>query len=258
MAERTEAQKAAHAAYNRKYRAEHPAEKTKAQKAANAAAGRKYRATHPGAAAAANRKHQAAHPRAAAARMKVWRDTHPGVAAAAGRKYRDEHPGAAAAAGRKYYAAHPEECAARAQVYRETHPEECAAYGKAYGKAYYAEHPEERAAYGKAYYATEEGRAVVLAVHHRRRARKLGAVGADYTTTEMIKARCDLWGNRCYICGAPMTAIDHVKPLAKGGAHLPCNLRPICKSCNSSKRDKWPYAPAMIRYGAAGRSPIEG
>ncbi len=76
--------------------------------------------------------------------------------------------------------------------------------------------------------------------NNRRYARKLGAFGVDYTTQEMIDARIEYYGGLCWICGAPMEAIDHVKPLAKGGAHLPCNFRPICKHCNSVKKDKWP------------------
>jgi 5-methylcytosine-specific restriction endonuclease McrA len=40
------------------------------------------------------------------------------------------------------------------------------------------------------------------------------------------------------------TEIRHVKPIAKGGAEMLCNLRPICRSCNASKCDKWPYVRA--------------
>lgn len=73
------------------------------------------------------------------------------------------------------------------------------------------------------------------------RGRKRRAKGFDYTTADHIKARCEMWGDRCYLCGAPMQAIDHVIPLAKGGTHWPANLRPICRTCNSKKRDRWPY-----------------
>lgn len=76
----------------------------------------------------------------------------------------------------------------------------------------------------------------------RHRARKLGAFGAQYTTADMIQARWDLYGGRCYLCGEEAQATDHVKPLVAGGAHLPCNLRPICNRCNSVKAGRWPYA----------------
>jgi 5-methylcytosine-specific restriction endonuclease McrA len=42
------------------------------------------------------------------------------------------------------------------------------------------------------------------------------------------------------MCGAEAVEWDHVKPLAKGGAHILANLRPACLSCNRSKRDRWP------------------
>jgi hypothetical protein len=71
--------------------------------------------------------------------------------------------------------------------------------------------------------------------------RKRNALGYDYTTDEMIRGRWEMFGNLCWICGEPATATDHVKPLSKGGSHYPANLRPICKRCNSSKGNKWPY-----------------
>jgi 5-methylcytosine-specific restriction endonuclease McrA len=181
---------------------------------------------------------------------------------------------------RAYRAAHVDEARDYNRHYRKTHTEDIAAYlvehrdtiknqrhtcyeknrdsRKAYSRAYRLAHRDQisetnhirnlarreyYARYHRAYLDTERGRAIAYACCRRRRASKRGAVGADYTTAEMIEARCSLWGNRCWICGGPMQAIDHVKPLAKGGAHLPCNLRPICKPCNSRKGAKWPHEP---------------
>ncbi len=47
----------------------------------------------------------------------------------------------------------------------------------------------------------------------------------------------------CWICGgvSDHMAFDHVKPIAKGGAHIPANLRLACRSCNSSKNARWPF-----------------
>ena len=47
-----------------------------------------------------------------------------------------------------------------------------------------------------------------------------------------------MWGGKCAYCGAPATAIDHAIALTRGGTHWPANLRPSCKSCNSSKGKK--------------------
>jgi len=72
--------------------------------------------------------------------------------------------------------------------------------------------------------------------------------GFGYTRPAHIKARWEMWGGRCWICGARATATDHVKPIARGGAHWPCNLRPVCTSCNSSKHARWtPLAWADVR-----------
>ena len=37
------------------------------------------------------------------------------------------------------------------------------------------------------------------------------------------------------MCGTEATAIDHVKPIARGGSNWPANLRPACTPCNSRK-----------------------
>jgi hypothetical protein len=69
------------------------------------------------------------------------------------------------------------------------------------------------------------------------RARKNGAEG--FYNKEQLKDKIDYYGGKCWICGADYQAIDHVKPLHKGGSNWIANLKPICISCNSSKGDKW-------------------
>jgi 5-methylcytosine-specific restriction endonuclease McrA len=72
----------------------------------------------------------------------------------------------------------------------------------------------------------------------RRRARNASAAGYGYTTAEHIAARWEVWGGRCYMCGKRAEETDHVIPISKGGAHWPSNLRPACRFCNRSKKDK--------------------
>ena len=57
---------------------------------------------------------------------------------------------------------------------------------------------------------------------------------------QSIVARIEYWGRKCWMCGGPYEHIDHVKPIAAGGLHIPANLRPSCAPCNLAKRDKWP------------------
>jgi 5-methylcytosine-specific restriction endonuclease McrA len=115
-------------------------------------------------------------------------------------------------------------------------------------RAYRAANKDKMREYHKNWYASKKGGDISRAAWHRYHARKIGAFGANYTTAKMISDRHEVWGNKCYICGKleskiERLATDHVKPLSSGGAHLPCNLRPICLSCNSAKGNKWPYMP---------------
>jgi 5-methylcytosine-specific restriction endonuclease McrA len=75
-----------------------------------------------------------------------------------------------------------------------------------------------------------------------RRARIRGLVLplAPVTDTR-IRGRQSMYGNKCWLCGAPADSIDHVKPLDANGYHIPANLRPACRTCNSAKKDAWPY-----------------
>jgi len=118
---------------------------------------------------------------------------------------------------------------------------------------YYKENREEKLAYCKEYRRTHHKEVLAMtaawvrlnpklerARGQRRRARAFSAKGI--ATVQQIAARWEMFGNRCYICGGVATATDHVKPLSKGGANWPCNLRPICTKCNSKKGNKWPYS----------------
>jgi 5-methylcytosine-specific restriction endonuclease McrA len=80
------------------------------------------------------------------------------------------------------------------------------------------------------------------AIQARRRARRRDATVVRFTR-EQILAKVAYWGGRCWICGGSYEVIDHVKPLARGGAHMLSNLRPACRTCNLSKGGKWPYQP---------------
>lgn len=74
----------------------------------------------------------------------------------------------------------------------------------------------------------------------QRYALRRGAFTISFTP-EQLAAKVAYWGDRCWLCTGEWTAIDHVKPLSKGGPHILANLRPICQSCNSHKRNTWPW-----------------
>jgi 5-methylcytosine-specific restriction endonuclease McrA len=62
-------------------------------------------------------------------------------------------------------------------------------------------------------------------------------------------------GRRCVYCASPLefafATLDHVFPLAKGGAHAPGNLVAACPRCNRLKADMLPVE-FFMRYPWAG------
>ena len=177
-------------------------------------------------------------------------------AKARARKWAEENPKARAAVLARYDVAHAdqrEEGIARWHKWRKDH----AAEYRASCYRWAAEHPNEVKAIRKRHWLGHreetkqrqrqwraKNRGKVQAQVARYRAAKRAAPGADYTTAEMVLDRWEMYGGRCWICGATATQTDHVKPLSKGGAHWPCNLRPICAACNSHKHNVWPYPVA--------------
>lgn len=73
----------------------------------------------------------------------------------------------------------------------------------------------------------------------KRRARKRGGLVIDFTEEE-LRQRMSMFGDRCTSCGDPADQVDHVIPLALGGAHALANLRPICAGCNREKGSRPP------------------
>lgn len=79
-----------------------------------------------------------------------------------------------------------------------------------------------------------------------RRAREKALATVPFTA-EQLAQKWAYYGSKCWMCRNAADSTDHVKPIAKGGAHMLCNLRPACRHCNSSKCDKWPYEVPAAR-----------
>ncbi len=73
----------------------------------------------------------------------------------------------------------------------------------------------------------------------RYRARKLGSSGT-HSQTEWEKLK-ESYGNACVCCkdGNVKLTEDHILPLSKGGSDDISNIQPLCKPCNSRKKDKY-------------------
>lgn len=82
----------------------------------------------------------------------------------------------------------------------------------------------------------------------RRRAVKHATrVTTYHLPVELLHAKVAYWGDRCWVCRGVWTEYDHHKPLSKGGCHLVANIRPICRSCNASKKDRWPLTDWLAK-----------
>lgn len=125
-----------------------------------------------------------------------------------------------------YYSAHAEEARAYSRQYRNDNIERVRQVERAKRQA----NPE----YMRNYVRANPDK--YREYQFRRKAKIRNAPGN--ATAADIAARWAMWGNLCYMCGAPATCTDHVIPLARGGSNWPANLRPACKSCNCKKRTR--------------------
>lgn len=103
--------------------------------------------------------------------------------------------------------------------------------------------------YAREWYANNRDKASVT--RNRRRAKKIAGTIIAFTA-DHLEARMSMFPG-CWMCGGPKETVDHVKPLEKGGAHMLANLKPACRSCNSSKQHAWPLTPEFLARRRATR-----
>lgn len=128
---------------------------------------------------------------------------------------------------REWAVKYPDRVRSRVKAWQQANPEKLRAYGRTTRERY----PDKRREYTRI-----------------RRARKRAVPTVPFTTEQLTRRMSIFPG--CWICAGPKDAVDHVKPIVRGGPHMLANLRPICRRCNSSKRDRWPF-PTQVRWRAA-------
>ncbi|MFE7159148.1 HNH endonuclease [Streptomyces sp. NPDC057636] len=89
--------------------------------------------------------------------------------------------------------------------------------------------------------------------NQRRRARKAGNLVEAFTPEDLYASWDEAGFHACYWCDGDFTEsdpmhVDHLVPVARGGAEAIWNLVPAHASCNTSKGAKDPYAYALERY----------
>lgn len=122
---------------------------------------------------------------------------------------------------------------ARMREYLRVWTEANRAYVREKARAWRAAHPE-----------------VGLEKSRRRYARKRAATIVPFTLAQ-LEQRMSMFPG-CWMCGGPKEEVDHVKPLAKGGAHTLSNLRPACRNHNARKNRSWPFPTTRAALVAAG------
>lgn len=96
----------------------------------------------------------------------------------------------------------------------------------------------------------------------RNRLRKLQLRLCKKDFTDQDWAAClEFWQYRCAVCGRPESderciAMDHWKPLTKGGQTSKSNIVPLChgkSGCNNNKGNKEPHAWLTQKFGDSAR-----
>ena len=155
---------------------------------------------------------------------RAWKKRNPDKVAANNRRYAAAHPEKIAAKWKRHQAAFPDKCAARTAKYRDKNREKVNAALRAW-------------------FQTPEGKAARVNGERRRRVRKMGC-DAIATAKQVSELLTNARG--CFYCEAPFGAgnaptVDHVVPLARGGAHSVDNLVAACGTCNARKGTMLPH-----------------
>jgi hypothetical protein len=173
---------------------------------------------------------------AVAQRNKAWKDTNREKVSATTAAWAAENRDRRAAWQRARRAANPEKYNVLARAARQRDPEHLRQYRSEWRdknrERLRQQNIEWRAANRERFKATDR------LSSQRRRARLQNSLIVPFTNRQLLD-RVAYWGDGCYVCRAPWEAIDHVKPISKGGAHCLANLRPICGYHNNRKSDKW-------------------
>lgn len=156
-----------------------------------------------------------------------------------GKKWRDGlHPycwDCKRTAGREYHRRNAEAISKRKAAAYAADPARAVAEAHAWNQA----NPERRKAIARKYQQANLHGTVREATRRRYATRK-GAPALIFSPDQLAQ-RSAYYGGLCWCCGVVASEWDHVIPLSKGGWHCLANLRPICRPCNATKSDRWPW-----------------
>lgn len=213
---------------------------TEAEKIYSRAASKRYYIKNREQVKARAAAYRAANPEKIVAYSKAYSETNKEVLAAKAQAYRQENPEKARDVMRKHDA-----LPHRRVRHKHLTPEQKARRVESV-LAYKARNPEKVAAAARAY--KEKNRDKINVHKQNRRARKNAAGGR---LSHGIRAKLmTLQRGKCAECAADLkqtgSHLDHIMPLALGGAHEDANIQLLCPDCNRRKNAKDPIAWAQL------------
>lgn len=160
------------------------------------------------------------------------------------REWNAANPERKRAASRRDYHKHKPQRTAKTVAWQEANPERLNATRRKYRAENQERMLERETAWRQA--NPEKVRAMKLNDKHKRRAAQRSEDSRKVTMAEMRRIQA----MPCVACGSREgIQVDHVVPLARGGAHRLGNLQPLCRPCNLSKGAKlmseWRYREAV-------------
>lgn len=133
---------------------------------------------------------------------------------------------------KRYREKYKDKEAARKKKYRAENTDKVSEYNK----KYYAENKEYNQMRYKKWSKTPRGKELT---HDRDTRRSHNIRAAGLFDLKAWKKKLSILGHMCQHCGTKEhICIDHIVPVSKGGSNHIDNLQPLCRSCNSSKKDK--------------------
>jgi 5-methylcytosine-specific restriction endonuclease McrA len=139
-------------------------------------------------------------------------------------------------------------CKACLSEYNAEHYAENVEALRTYIAKYRAENVEAIRAQRAEYQRTPAGRAVGRAGNAKRRALKRDAFTDNHSAANLADHFEEIGAFNCTYCHAPAEHVDHIVPLARGGAHVLGNLLPACADCNLEKGARDPYEFLAERF----------
>lgn len=105
----------------------------------------------------------------------------------------------------------------------------------------------------------EKANPLVRKVISQRRITRVKEAPGDGVTTEQWRAIVEAHGGMCAYCLVkPYEHMEHVIPIAKGGAHDPTNVVPSCATCNFRKQTKIISPARRSPSPSSSSEPIQG